>query len=113
MKRPQGNCGYCFPCLIRRASMAHVGWDGASGYAWDALAGTDLLDRNTRRSADLRAVINGVYADRPDRDIFRNGPIPDGEHREFLRVWRGGISELRSWFGGASGATRNAVSDFE
>jgi len=111
VKRPQGNCGYCFPCLIRRASMAHVGWDGSNGYAWDALTGTDLLDRNTRRSADLRAVINGVYADRPDRDIFRNGPIPDGEHRNFLRVWRGGIGELREWFGGASGATHDAVSE--
>lgn len=111
VKRPQGNCGYCFPCLIRRASMAHVGWDGTDGYAWDALSGTDLLDRNTRRAADLRAVINGVYADRPDRDIVRNGPIPDGEHREFLRVWRGGISELRNWFAGASGTTAEAVSE--
>jgi 7-cyano-7-deazaguanine synthase in queuosine biosynthesis len=107
--REQGNCGYCFPCLIRRSSMAHVGWDSADGYAWDALSGKDLLDRNTRRAADLRAVINGVYTDRPDRDIFRNGPIPDGEHREFLRVWRGGIEELRLWLGGATGATADAV----
>jgi hypothetical protein len=89
--------------------MAHVGWDSADGYAWDALSGKDLLDRNTRRAADLRAVINGVYTDRPDRDIFRNGPIPDGEHREFLRVWRGGIEELRLWLGGATGATADAV----
>ena len=108
-EREQGNCGYCFPCLIRRSSMAHVGWDSADGYAWDALSGKDLLDRNTRRAADLRAVINGVYADRPDRDVFRNGPIPDGEHREFLRVWRGGIGELRAWFDGASGPTAKIV----
>ncbi|AII11479.1 Qat anti-phage system QueC-like protein QatC [Rhodococcus opacus] len=108
-EREQGNCGYCFPCLIRRSSMAHVGWDSADGYAWDALSGKDLLDRDTRRAADLRAVINGVYADRPDRDIFRNGPIPDGEHKEFLRIWRGGIDELRSWFDGATTATADIV----
>lgn len=108
-EREQGNCGYCFPCLIRRSSMSHVGWDSADGYAWDALSGKDLLDRNTRRAADLRAVINGVYADRPDRDIFRNGPIPDGEHRAFLRVWRGGIDELRAWFDDATGATAKIV----
>lgn len=108
-EREQGNCGYCFPCLIRRSSMAHVGWDSADGYAWDALSGSDLLDRDTRRAADLRAVINGVYADRPDRDVFRNGPIPDGEHRAFLRVWRGGIDELRAWFDGATGATSTIV----
>ena len=108
-ERDQGNCGYCFPCLIRRSSMAHVGWDSADGYAWDALSGKDLLDRNTRRAADLRAVINGVYADRPDRDIFRNGPIPGSEHRAFLRVWRSGIDELRAWLDGATGATAKIV----
>ena len=107
--RAQGNCGYCFPCLIRRSSMAHVGWDDPNGYAWDALSGEGLLDRDTRRAADLRAVINGVYAERPDRDILRNGPIPNGEHRAFLRVWRGGISELRAWLGNATGATERTV----
>jgi 7-cyano-7-deazaguanine synthase in queuosine biosynthesis len=107
--RDQGNCGYCFPCLIRRSSMAHVGWDNADGYAWNALSGEDLLNRDTRRAADLRAVINGVYVNRPDREIFRNGPIPHGEHREFLRVWRAGTAELRAWFDGATGATANIV----
>lgn len=109
VRRPQGNCGYCFPCLIRRASMASAGWDSATGYAWDALSGTDLLDRNTRRAADLRAVINGVFADRPDREILRNGPIPAGEHREFLRVWRTGLDELRDWFGTAAGPTASLI----
>lgn len=109
VKRPQGNCGYCFPCLIRRSSMAHVGWDGPAGYAWDALTGEGLLDRNTRRAADLRAVVNGAFADRPDREILRNGPIPDGEHREFLRVWRAGTLELREWLGGASSSTQSLL----
>lgn len=109
VQRPQGNCGYCFPCLIRRSSMAHVGWDGPNGYAWDALTGDGLLDRDTRRAADLRAVVYGVYSERPDREILRNGPIPDGEHREFLRVWRGGILELKEWLDGASGRTASLL----
>ncbi len=108
-EREQGNCGYCFPCLIRRSSMATAGWDTSQGYAWDALTGEGLLDRETQRAADLRAVINSVYSDRPDRDVLRNGPIPNGEHREFLRVWRTGTEELRSWFNGASGATAEIV----
>lgn len=109
VQRPQGNCGYCFPCLIRRSAMAHVGWDSPTGYAWDALDGRDLLDRDTRRAADLRAVINGAYADRPDRDILRNGPIPDAEHQAFIRVWRAGLDELRAWLSGATGATRALI----
>ena len=83
--------------------MAQAGWDSPAGYAWDALTGEGLLDRDTRRSADLRAVINGVYADRGDREVLRNGPIPDGEHKEFIRVWRAGLGELRGWLAGASG----------
>jgi len=113
VKREQGNCGYCFPCLIRRSSMAHAGWDGPAGYAWDALSGEDLLHRRTQRSADLRAVINGVYAERPDRDVLRNGPIPDGEHKEFIRVWRAGIEELRAWLNGATGATATLIGGLE
>jgi 7-cyano-7-deazaguanine synthase in queuosine biosynthesis len=109
VNRSQGNCGYCFPCLIRRSSMAHVGWDSSDGYAWDALDGIDLLDRATRRASDLRAVVNGIFGARPDRDILRNGPIPDREHRAFIGVWRGGLDELRAWFTGATGATADLV----
>ncbi|GAA4699956.1 Qat anti-phage system QueC-like protein QatC [Nocardioides conyzicola] len=108
VQKRQGNCGYCFPCLIRRASMAHVGWDTdpQSNYAWDALTGKELLDRSTARAADLRAVINGAFNDRPDRDILRNGPIPDGEHEAFIRVWREGLSELQDWLHNASDHTK-------
>ncbi|UBV18481.1 hypothetical protein H8Z57_13810 [Mycolicibacterium fortuitum] len=109
VQRPQGNCGYCFPCLIRRAAMAQVGWDDATGYAWDALHGGGLLDRRTRRGADLRAVIAGAYTQRPDNDVLRNGPIPDGEHRAFVDVWRRGLNELRHWLAGASEHTAELV----
>ncbi|OIJ26017.1 Qat anti-phage system QueC-like protein QatC [Nocardioides luteus] len=107
VRRRQGNCGYCFPCLIRRASMSHVGWDEnpLKHYSWDALTGKGLLDRNTARSADLRAVIKGAFNDHPDRDILRNGPIPNGEHQAFIRVWRGGLTELRKWFQDATDHT--------
>lgn len=107
--RQQGNCGYCFPCLIRRSSMARMGWDVSSDYQWNALDGTDLLDTDTARGNDLRAVIAAVFADRPDRDILRNGPIPNGEHAAFLRVWREGLAELREWFTGATGVTAGYI----
>lgn len=96
-KRSQGNCGYCFPCLIRRAALAHVGWDTDSRYAWDVLTEGGLLDKRTRRGADLRAVVNGVLADRPDRDLLRNGPLPAGEHTRVLGTWRRGLGEVRAW----------------
>ncbi|WP_258047236.1 Qat anti-phage system QueC-like protein QatC [Streptomyces sp. SM13] len=102
--RTQGNCGYCFPCLIRRASMAKAGWDQATDYAWDALTDAHLLDATTRRSADLRAVIAGTRPGRPAIDVLRNGPLPRGERHLFLDVWRRGSDEVRSWLtAGAQG----------
>lgn len=109
-ERPQGNCGYCFPCLIRRASLAVPGWDDEK-YAWDALTDSSLVDETARqRGADLRAVLNGVFADRPDTDLLRNAPLPAGSHAEHLAVWRRGNAELRSWLTqGAQGSLASVV----
>ncbi|MET9059799.1 Qat anti-phage system QueC-like protein QatC [Streptomyces antibioticus] len=104
-RRPQGNCGYCFPCLIRRAAMARAGWDDPDDYPWDALSDPTLLDTESDRSADLRAVAIGTRPGRPDRDVLRNGPLPSGERLTFLDVWRRGSAEVRSWLTtGATGA---------
>ena len=95
----QGNCGYCFPCLIRRASLAHVGWDDHA-YAYNVFDPDDLqtlLRRRSRRGADLRAVVLGAFAERPDHDALRNGPLPRDERRAFVEVWRRGLGELRRW----------------
>lgn len=92
----QGNCGYCFPCLIRRASLHHVGWDDDS-YAVDIFNPADQERLRKRRGADLRAVIAGAFVDHPDRDVLRNGPIPDRERAAFTGVWRRGLDELRTW----------------
>ncbi|MFJ1610441.1 Qat anti-phage system QueC-like protein QatC [Streptomyces sp. NPDC088253] len=96
-ERPQGNCGYCFPCLIRRASMAQAGWDRAEHYAWDALTDPELLDPESGRSADLRAVLAGTRPGRPTSDILRNGPLPRGERKAYIDVWRRGGAEVRAW----------------
>jgi hypothetical protein len=103
-QRAEGNCGYCFPCLIRRASLAAVGWD-TEPYPWDALSDPALVeDTDEKRGADLRAVVNAVFGDRPDSDLFRNAPLPAGRHRDHLQVWRRGNDELRTWIeAGAQG----------
>ena len=108
-KRPQGNCGYCFPCLIRRSALAHVGWDD-DPYSWDVLSDDSVLNPRLRRGADLRAILNGVFADRPDRDVLRNGPLPSGDRQAFLGVWRRGNQELRDWLTtGATGRLKQVV----
>jgi len=109
-QRPQGNCGYCFPCLIRRAALATVGWD-TEEFSWNVLTDTALIaDTDKQRGADLRAVLNGAFADRADTDLLRNAPLPAGTHTEHLRVWREGNEELRTWLKhGATGMLAQVV----
>jgi 7-cyano-7-deazaguanine synthase in queuosine biosynthesis len=101
-KRPQGNCGYCYPCLIRRASMHHIGQDRVAEYAWDALTDTDLLQRDWNSGASLRSLAQSLSQPERPVDVMRNGRIPGGETHQFFEVYRRGREELRAWF--ASGA---------
>src|SRR6266540_2047860 len=101
--RLQGNCGYCLPCLVRRAALATIKQDRADEYAWDVLTERDLLNPTERTCADLRATIHGVNPYRDELDIIRNAPLPAGEHRAHLDLWRRGAEEMRSWLANATG----------
>lgn len=94
-QRIQGNCGYCFPCMIRQASVHAAGLDRGE-YAWDVLNDPELLNPDTERGADLRAVMNGIFSERPDRDVLRNGPLP-GDRLQHVDTWRRGNQEMASW----------------
>jgi hypothetical protein len=100
--RPQGNCGYCVPCLVRRAALARIGHDHADDYAWDALTDPGLLDPIERTGADLRAIVHGVTPCRDELAIVRNAPLPAGEHRAHVQLWRRGAEEIRSWLADAT-----------
>jgi hypothetical protein len=53
---PAGSCGYCYPCLIRRAALHRRGWDRGEDYLLDALATPEIL-RHRTRGRDLRALL--------------------------------------------------------
>jgi hypothetical protein len=54
-----GACGYCYPCLMRRAALKAVGWDRGEDYRGDGLAAPDLLAHRVR-GRDLRALLLAV-----------------------------------------------------
>lgn len=101
--RPQGNCGYCLPCLVRRAALARIRRDVAGDYAWDALTDAALLDPAGRTGADLRALVHGASPHRDEFAIVRNAPLPAGEHEAHLQLWRRGAKEIRTWLRTARG----------
>jgi 7-cyano-7-deazaguanine synthase in queuosine biosynthesis len=107
---PQGNCGYCYPCLIRRASMHHVGEDRFKGhYGWDALHDASLLGRECKRGRSLRALTASLGRPERTEDVVENGRIPNGETRAFFDVYRRGRAELRDWLKGAGPALRRRL----
>lgn len=99
-RRKQGNCGYCFPCLIRRASMHHVGLDQAADYAYDALREDGELVN--KKGNDLRALIRSL--NRPSRpiDVMRNGPVPAADISDFAGVYERGRREILTWMRAAT-----------
>ena len=50
-----GACGYCYPCLMRRAALHTLGWDRGGDYRRDAAAEPETLAHRVR-GRDLRAL---------------------------------------------------------
>lgn len=98
-KGAQGNCGYCYPCLVRRAALHRVGWDQAGDYLYDVLRQPEVL-ANRSRGADLRSLLWALqqeeYEHFPIRWLWLTGPI-DEDVEAHLAVIKEGRRELREW----------------
>jgi hypothetical protein len=99
-----GDCGYCYPCLIRRAGMHAVGLDKATDYKRDVCTDEELLESSSARKRDTRAVfaaLNGAAhssGHNPHLALL-SGPIPDqAAVGSYSDVHRRGLEELRSLF---------------
>jgi 7-cyano-7-deazaguanine synthase in queuosine biosynthesis len=100
-KLPPSNCGYCYPCLVRRAALHSVGLDDAASYRRDALTEDRLLDEDV--GADLRAVVRGLLRPTRPSDVLRNGSVPAEDAAASYSVYRRGRDELEAWFSAGSG----------
>jgi 7-cyano-7-deazaguanine synthase in queuosine biosynthesis len=96
----QTNCGYCFPCLIRRASMHHVGLDKPETYTYDVL--TDNAELAQDKGNDLRALIRSLNQPAKPTDVLRNGPVPAEDIAHFAGVYERGRREILAWMTAAA-----------
>lgn len=99
---PGVHCGYCYPCLIRRAATTAAGTaDGA--YTVDVL--TNPPDATKRKGRDFRALVMAVerYFARPAHralfDVLDSGPIPPDEIASYTESYRHGMEELTAFLG--------------
>lgn len=92
-----GPCGYCYPCLIRRASMHVVGLDSGDDYVIDVLTDADFLDSTSVRPASLRATLAAIRRGSRPTDVLRNGPAPIEDVAALADLHRRGLAELEAW----------------
>ena len=104
------NCGYCMPCLFRRASMNLAGWDDGNKYGIDVCQGELLPTKRWASVNDLRAVLAFMSAHKTaveiERDISRIASVTSPKQRAEMvaRGWeemralirKKGIAPLRS-----------------
>lgn len=96
---PGGNCGYCYPCLIRRASFHAVGRDDPRSYLYDAIGSPQCL-KAEGRGRDLRCLLQAVSRHRrSSRSLFfkvlKSGSISAVDKSfELIHPIEAGLEEL-------------------
>lgn len=99
---PGGHCGHCFPCILRRATVAEAGFPDAS-YDLDLL--TSRPSAKTKTGENLRAVrlaterLSTMSRHKLPFEVLKSGPIPAEEIRRFADVYRRGMNELSRFYG--------------
>lgn len=105
--RPQSHCGYCVPCIIRRAAMSRAGYDDASKYRYDVLTERGVLMSSPDRRKDLFAVeiaLARASIRANITDVLRAGPLPDepADVGRYVDVYRNGLEEVGLFLNGRS-----------
>lgn len=92
---PFQHCGYCWPCIIRRASLGSTGED-ATSYTYDVLT---QLPAEGKRLEAIRAVLAAIErapTRNPVSSVLRAGPLMDASDDidAYVGVYRRGLDEV-------------------
>lgn len=96
------NCGYCYPCIIRKSSLLDA-QDFKYSFAAEK---NDFLNQygESEKVSDVRAVISSVYKykNMQDSDIKDKirlaGHLTDDDVDRFLRIYKSTMSDLDELF---------------
>ena len=99
-----GECGYCYPCLLRRAALHRLGWDRGEDYLLDVLAAPETLAHRVR-GRDLRALLLalGTWEEAPQEVESRvcwgePGPGFTRKYAETRQLLASGFQEIGQFF---------------
>lgn len=98
------NCGYCYPCIIRKSSLMDVNDDNDT-YSYESVSMNFLNTfSESDKVSDLTAVISSVYRYKTvdDNEIKRlircTGQLSNGDTEKFLRVYKSTMEDLIELF---------------
>jgi len=99
-----GECGYCYPCLLRRAALHRLGWDRGEDYLLDVLAAPETL-RHRVRGRDLRALLLALktWEESPEEmegRVYWGEPGPGfaRKYTETRQLLTSGFREIEQFF---------------
>jgi len=100
------NCGYCYPCLIRKASMNKINYLKGEYNPNNNLSKTFIENNNSieGKSKDLKAVMYSLnrYINHIDDDnyinrlLLKTGKLELNEIKQYNRVYRVSMEEIKS-----------------
>jgi 7-cyano-7-deazaguanine synthase in queuosine biosynthesis len=93
------NCGYCVPCLIRRAALHVTKLDSGKQYGIDVCSDELTVDSERASADDLRAVTIGLRHLNADASV-RKGIVSVARVEplgDYVNLVRRGLDELRAW----------------
>lgn len=98
------NCGYCYPCLIRRSSLLDI-QDDSRLYSYDSIDLEFIRQHSSgNKINDLKAVISSIYKyirlDDAElkRLIMCSGNLTSEEIESFLQVYKNTMNDLIQLF---------------
>lgn len=97
------NCGYCYPCLIRKSSILDVKIDKKYSFLGESY---EFLIKNgeNEKGADLRAILSSIYrykyiSEKELKHYIRSvGRLTSEEGDNFLRVYKKSMEDLIELF---------------
>jgi 7-cyano-7-deazaguanine synthase in queuosine biosynthesis len=119
---PPMNCGYCYPCLIRRASMNRIKYKKDIYNHNNKLSKVFIENYNKLggKSSDLKAVLYSInrYINNNGNDTYINklllksGKLSNNEIQQFNRVYRETMRELIQMIKDEDNANDSQLADY-
>jgi 7-cyano-7-deazaguanine synthase in queuosine biosynthesis len=92
---PNGHCGVCVACIVRRGAFLAAGVVDATTYAFNTVAGPARDKFERERSRDAAAVRRAILTGFDEIDLLAIGPFPDDFDLDSgLDLCRRGLAEM-------------------